>query len=213
MFSRATILLAATVPFGLGQQLDVDTIGTCRDIGCPREEGSSNGVACRVTNHTYHMVGIKTLPEAITEDGDALTWTVGAKVFDRTDPNNSSVRVVEKDFYLGTPPSLDLTSNDLPYHGCAIIFSGNSKIGHEDGSQDCDSVIGSECRESLLEDAETWLKAESNGTEPAEIICGRIQQALETGFTKACSRVTDEDKWDTIQAVRKYPDLHVLSSG
>jgi hypothetical protein len=71
MFSRSTILLAA--PFELRQQLDVDKIGTCTDIDCTLQDSSSPVPVCRVTNHTFHMVGIKTLLEAITEHGEDFT--------------------------------------------------------------------------------------------------------------------------------------------
>jgi hypothetical protein len=214
MLFRSTILLATASPLVLGQQVKADKIGTCKTVNCPPREGDYNGVACRVTNHTFNMIGVKSLPNAITGDGDGddLTWTVGTQVFDRTDPSNSSVRIVEKDFYLGTPPSLNLRSDDLPYQGCAIIISGNARTGPEHGSQSCDTVIGSECKQDLLKDAESWLKSRQNHTEPTEVVCERLQQALNGKFTKACSDVAFEDKWATIKGVGAYIDpLNVTS--
>jgi hypothetical protein len=213
MLFRSTILLATASPLVLGQQLKADKIGTCKTVNCPPREGDDNGVACRVTNHTYHMIGVKSLPDAITGDGDDLTWTVGAQAFDHTDPNNSSVRIVRKDFYLGTPPSLNLRSDDLPYQGCAIIISGNARTGSEQGSKSCDTAIGSECEQDLLKDAESWLKSHQNDTEPTEVVCERLQQALHDNFTKTCSMVAFEDKWAIIKGVRAYIDaLNMMSS-
>jgi hypothetical protein len=212
MLFRSATLLAAALPLVLGQQLNADKIGTCRDVNCPPREGDDNGVACRVMNHTFHMIGVKSLPAAITGDGDDLTWTVGVQAFDRTDPNNSSMRIVEKDFYFGTPPSLNLRSDDLPYQGCAIIISGNARTAPEHGSQSCDTAIGSECKQDLLKDAESWLNSHQNDTEPTEVVCERLQQALNDKFTKTCSKITDEDKWATIKGVRTYIDSFNVTS-
>jgi hypothetical protein len=163
-----------------------------------------------VTNRTHDSIGVKKLPAPITKDQEDLTWTVGSRAFDGTDPSNKSVRKVEKDFYLGTPPSLNLTSNDLPYQGCAIIISGNSRFGPERGSQDCDSVIGTDCRASLLEDALRLLAMSANRTDTTKAICEQVQQGLNNNFTSACSDVVGKDSWGMIKAFRKY--LHLFSS-
>jgi hypothetical protein len=110
--------------------------------------------------------------------------------------------LTEKSFYLGTPPSLELDSEDLPYRGCAIFLYENP-VGRNN-SWDCEKVVGTTCISSLLTQVNTLLELSANETETMEESCLRVQRGLNETFPDECSEVTNSTSWPGISAIRTY---------
>lgn len=199
MISHFSFLLAAVASTASAQYANNNTLGSCVDVDCPPgDEG-----ACQVTNRTYGMIGLESFSTSITDNQGNLTWTIGSRVYDKPDPKDRTSRNIEKGFYLGTPPSLNLASDDLPYQGCAIFIYGNELIRPTmwNESQRCDDLVGSECMAALLTDATALLVNGQNETETAADACQRVQRGLNETFSSGCEKVAGQENWDRISAV------------
>jgi hypothetical protein len=112
--------------------------------------------------------------------------------------------VIEKTYYLGTPPSLNLSSADLPYEGCALIFYGNDVTAPQDGGPPCSDLIGESCGSSLVGQAKDIISTAS-ATDTTEAACQMLQARLNETFTSGCSKLAGQDSWNNITAIRKSP--------
>jgi hypothetical protein len=196
--------LTASIGSAAAQYIADNTIGSCADVNCPSSVDGTSRVECKVTNRTYGLIGLQTVPSTITDEGADLTWTIGTHVYDNIGEGNNA-RKIEKDFYLGTPPSFNLSNDDISYAGCAIFLHGNKLTGPDHGRTECADVIGSECLNSLLTEATAHLVDDSqNSTANAKDTCQRVQRALNANFTTACARVSGQDSWKEIKAVGEF---------
>lgn len=95
-----------------------EELSSCLEVGCPTQEGTVSG-DCQVANHTFTVVGVSSLTVPIPgQDEDLeLAWTVGGRSYDNSGPED---RNIERVYYLGTPPPVDLKADDLGYRGCAF---------------------------------------------------------------------------------------------
>lgn len=114
VFTLSTLLLSATLSSASG-------ISSCLEAECPIQDGTISA-NCQVANQTLSVIGISSLSVPIPgQDEDLeLAWTVGAQSYDGIDPKNGTARYIERVYYLGTPPSVDLKADDLAYGGCAF---------------------------------------------------------------------------------------------
>jgi len=221
MHSKTQLLLLAVTFLSAStsaQFYDNYTIGSCVDVDCPGEDDGTITVKCQVANRTLRSIGLRTFDSAITQDSQQLTWTVGMHNYDGinasslgVDPKDydgfTSLRVVEKNYYLGTPPDLNLTSTQLPYEGCAIMFRGNKLDGPQQGGPSCGELMGDSCLPSLVTQAKDLLSSNMarNGSETTEQACQRLQRSLnETTFPSGCSQLAGKNSWNDMAAVRKY---------
>ncbi|KNG49138.1 hypothetical protein TW65_04119 [Stemphylium lycopersici] len=194
-------LFAASIGCAAAQYVNNNTIGSCADVDCPSRGDSTTLSECQVTNRTYGLIGLQSMSSAITEEDANLTWTVGTHVYDNID-GDSSARKVEKDFYLGTPPSLGLSSDDLPYAGCAIFLYTNELTKPRDNQSSCVDTIGIDCMTSLLTNVAAYLADGSqNGTTSTKETCQRVQEELNKNFPSSCANVPGQESWNGIEAV------------
>lgn len=117
-FSLSALLLLSPISFSAANDLL-----SCVEVDCPIHDGVTSA-DCRVANQTFTAVGLTSISVSsdIFEDQDddvELTWTVGLDIYDNVDPDDKK-RYIERVYYLGTPPSVDLTVEDLGYGGCAL---------------------------------------------------------------------------------------------
>jgi hypothetical protein len=202
-FSSTILIIALGAP--ITYALDFHThpeIGSCADVECPSEKDGG----CRVTNRTYDQIGLTTFPSAIAPNGENLTWTLGTHTYHAQD---KQPLIVEKGFYLGTPPDLHLTQSDgqtTPFQGCAIFLQtleSTQPASNRSWTCEDDWQLGSECRGKLLDAARSWVQQKSlNGTSMDDY----CQEMLENAdFRPAtCSRVLDRNgTWTSMRAIRK----------
>ncbi|RAR05497.1 hypothetical protein DDE82_003964 [Stemphylium lycopersici] len=184
------------------------TIGSCVDVDCP---GDGLDAMCRVQNQTHRTIGLRTFDTAITEDSQNLTWTVGMTLYDGYDAQGDRsklARTVERDYYLGTPPSLNLSSDQLLYRGCAILFSENKAVGPQiDGSQPggppCEDLIGGGCIPSVVSQTKALLASNRTryGNPTTVQACQNLRDDLESLFPSACGTLAGQDRWNNISSL------------
>lgn len=206
MLSDLSLLLAVTSTFASAEYVGNNTVGSCADVDCPPLSSSDSDSRCHVTNRTYGLIGLKSFSTDISSEN--LTWTVGTHVYDNVGDDevegDQRARIIEKDYYLGTPPSLNLSSGDLPYRGCAVFLYGNAMNSPaRNESSECADVVGATCVASLLKDATALLSMGRNGSESTKDACMRVQRGLNETFADGCSNVAGQDSWDGVSAIRK----------
>lgn len=203
------VLLAMAAASATAQYINDNTIGSCADVDCPLQGDGVGPSNCQITNRTHLHIGLREFSSAITEDNTGLTWTVGVQVYDGPEPDTSLGdvrRKIDKVFYLGTPPSLDLGRDDLPYDGCAIFFYGNKQYASERvNSWTCEDVIGTSCYNNLQDNARSLFQRLSaeNVNLTSEEICQQTKEGLNATFPEGCNRLAGQDFWNQSQAVCK----------
>lgn len=202
---QSGILLAAAAGISSAQFIYNNTIGSCADVHCPVANLGAQA-ECQITNRTHLTIGMREIPSQITESDANLTWTIGAQVYNGID-GNKTARKVEKDFYLGKSPSLELARDDFPYSGCAIFLYGNEQKRSRDGEDDlrsCGNVIGAQCFENLQNDGRSIFKRlYANASLSAAQICQETKDALNATFSEGCDSVSGNAYWSRSEAVRK----------
>jgi len=215
MLPPTSFLLTTFLSSAFAQYALNSSVGSCADVHCPEAPlDGSNAIKaeCNVTNRTYERIGFRSFSTAILDDNNNLTWTLAAHLDTDVPIKDQST---EKDFYLGTPQSLELDRDDLPYRGCAV-FIYNTTFGRNN-SWDCAEAIGASCISSLVTQVNTLLAlSPSNATETTEESCMRVQRGMET-FPTECTEKTNMTSWNAISAIRSCPhfiqrDSPVLTS-
>lgn len=116
VFTLSAILLSSSLS-------SASDISTCLDVECPIQDGNTSA-NCQVANQTLTVIGVSSFSVSVPgQDEDLeLTWTVGARSYEDIEPKpkNGTDRYIERVYYLGTPPSVDLKADDLAYDGCAF---------------------------------------------------------------------------------------------
>src|ERR1700744_1954426 len=78
---------------------------------------------CTLGIATSSFLGTTNFTTSISPNSVPLTWTVGAFSPDQSLSSNLTAVTFTKNFYLGTPPSLNLAST-TDFAGCALFFEG-----------------------------------------------------------------------------------------
>ncbi|KIV78850.1 hypothetical protein PV11_06459 [Exophiala sideris] len=157
----------------------------CETLGC-----SSTG--CTLGNATNAFLGATSfnasLPISVSSSVSQveLTWTVGAlaQSSPQTSGSSSSTKdtLFTKNFYLGTPPTLNLTTDSVG--GCALFFEGIARSiplnGSEYSSMTCQAALGSQCVNDLLTQAEGLVNTKSN------TVCADLQSQMQPNPPSSC---------------------------
>lgn len=110
----------ALLPALLSSLCNGNEIASCVQVECPISEGTTS-TDCHIANQTFVLVGVTSFSVSIPAQEDlSLAWTVGFQNYDNIDPSDSYKRNIERVYYLGTPPSVNFTADDLGYSGCAF---------------------------------------------------------------------------------------------
>ena len=94
---------------------------SCADVDCPVKPDTAIA-DCRVANQSFSAVGVSSIRvpgeifNADSDDNVELTWTVGVDEY----PDGPGRRLIERVYYLGTPPGVNLTAEDGEVGGCAV---------------------------------------------------------------------------------------------
>lgn len=113
--------LFTLLPALLSSLCNGNDLASCVQVECPILEGASTGADCHIANQTLVALGVTSYYVSIPAEQDlALAWTVGLQHYDNVDPLDSYQRYIERVYYLGTPPSVNFTADDLGYAGCAF---------------------------------------------------------------------------------------------
>jgi len=117
MYQKTQEIFILPVLFTLSSLCNANNISTCVDVECPTVPSRTTAF-CRVANQTFSHIGITTHSVPVIEGGLDLSWTVAME--DHILPGGLNQRQFDRVIYLGTPSSVDLTSEDLDYAGCGF---------------------------------------------------------------------------------------------
>ncbi|KAI1630119.1 hypothetical protein EDD37DRAFT_83160 [Exophiala viscosa] len=168
----------------VASQTQAQLVG-CETLGC-----SSTG--CTLGNVTNAFLGATSFNASLPTSTSSsptqveLTWTVGALAQSppQTSGSSSSTKdtLFTKNFYLGYPPSLNLTTDSTG--GCALFFEGIARSiplnGSEYGSMTCQSALGTQCTSDLLTQAEGLVNTKSN------TVCADLQSHMQASPPSSC---------------------------
>lgn len=201
----ASIVLALVA--GVTAQYTAGAIASCADFSCtvPRD-----GLWWTLGGQRYRDAGMIPFESPLSDQ--ALTWTLAQRV---DNPSNASgnFETVQKDFYLGTPPAVDLSQAD--YYGCALFFLDSNatfpapSYSYPDWrpgpTEECPSVIGQDCVDALQQRADSFQRSISSSQD----LCAGLQNALLGAVPDACFLVTNQSSWGQVEARRKsHPSVH-----
>lgn len=144
---------------------------SCADVGCPTVVGDTS---CSVNGTQLADLGVSNISTPLSPE--PLSWTVGYV----NGANDSHDR---REFYLGTPPDLDL-NNVSSVSGCALLFTGEGYNPLDSPtSGNCADYLGSTCTSDLLHRAQVYTDLlKTNGT----FQCNTLVQMLENEYPTSC---------------------------
>ncbi|KAF3044746.1 hypothetical protein E8E12_010165 [Didymella heteroderae] len=146
-----------------------------------------------IGNATLKAIGISNVTTSL--DSQPLTWTVGLQEL----KENGANPTFDRNFYLGTPPSIQL--NDA--HGCALFFDGisanlTSSMGDQLDKFSCSNVLAEACVSDLIAQARSTYEGFGVATDGSPGICSRLSDALMDKPPTACNGI--KGSWGTILA-------------
>ncbi|KAF7918587.1 hypothetical protein EAE99_008781 [Botrytis elliptica] len=173
-----------------------DLVG-CDAVSCPTTYRQAH---CTVGNTTLSELGITSFNTSL--DISPFIWTLGIQEI--IDPANSSRALWDRNYFLGTPPSVvDLTSSS---RGCALFFDGISAdlsfpgVDRSTTVGSCQDALSSLCVNDLLSQSQSQilsLMKDSKKTQTELNICAELQSALQSQAPASCDAVASHD-WGTI---------------
>lgn len=171
------LVLSSFISFAIANTL----IG-CNTVHCPVAPGSGD-TNCHVSNQTLHAIGITNYSVPILPSNPTISWTFGSRL-DPGPPPSENV-TIERVFYLGTPPTLDL-KDETSFDGCAIYFTGPNNVNlfynasiTPDGQSHCSNLLSASCSAALSVTLSTLAKG-SNET------CAGLANKLSTQIPTQC---------------------------
>jgi hypothetical protein len=202
MLSHTTTLSGSAVLLALlsGTSVTAQLLG-CDAVGCPID--GNRFVHCEVGNSTLKSIGITNVTTLL--DSRPLTWTLGLQEIQ----GDGSNLTLDRNFYLGTPPSLQLNDTD----GCALFFDGISANLSSTAGDDkftCSNVLAESCVSSLITQAQSTYEGFGSETDGSSGLCNRLRDSLVNKPPTECSNIMGT--WGTILAQRKSSGPNLAST-
>lgn len=156
-------------------------------------------------------VGTTTFQSNLTAYGP-LSWTVVGNTDDLINPGApKGAERLTKSFYLGTPSSILLQNAD--FHGCSLLYYNITAAlqtvpGFDDFANfGCDTVLGRQCAQDLLEQARQALTDRlSADPSPEDGVCTPVQLALQNRrMPDSCNLPFGRTSWGSIDVSGKLP--------
>ncbi|KAI9884937.1 MAG: hypothetical protein M1823_003284 [Watsoniomyces obsoletus] len=121
----------------------------CPALNCPT--GQFNQPECILGNTTSTQVGVAQVDINITQQQQPLTWTVGVQEIEN--PLDFNRPLMERNFFLGAPPSLERPNASTTLIGCALFFPNFGILSESEldsTRSNCSESISEECRIDLI---------------------------------------------------------------
>ncbi|KAF2274409.1 uncharacterized protein EI97DRAFT_460263 [Westerdykella ornata] len=161
----------------------------CDAVGCPM--APYQDAQCKVGNATLQVIGIANV--TTTVDTRPLTWTVGQQ--EAESGRNGAQITYDRNFYLGTPPSLQLKNTT----GCALFFEGiAASLTPPDrfGNFSCSDLLNKDCISDLITQAQTAVNPGEAANDSD--FCNKLREALGNKRPSTCNGV--QGSWETMVA-------------
>lgn len=179
------------------QSLDEIIVG-CADVDCPTRAGSSSP-ECNLVDDTFNAIGLARIPVE-NDELEGLSWVQGVAVSD----SDNKQRIFHKNFYLGTPPNLDLSE----VGACAVFFNAvSSRVAFGDDNDDisrtygtCESAMSKDCVEAIIERANDL---DYDGLDSNEA-CEKLAQEFDKNLDSECKSFAPGKSWSNITVKGKH---------
>lgn len=164
-------------------------------VGCDVLEcdgGANDG--CTLGNTTSSYIGTTSFTTSISPGDVPLAWTVGASSESKGSASNLTDVFFTKNFYLGTPPSLDLAS-PTGFAGCALFFEGIARSlplngSAEFGTVTCDQALQAACVNDLMSQATQQIQSlRTSGNSETQSVCAALQARMEPNPPASCRSI------------------------
>lgn len=177
----------------------------CDSIGCPKDS-SSNDV-CPIGSTTARAIGITNFTSSL--NSDPFTWTVAFS--SQISPSNSSVDLLERSYYLGTPPSLDLAT-ETNVKGCGLFFEDVVTRGDFSPSTagTCSDLLGASCVSDLISQANKTL-SQLLADEDTSFVCSKLAVQLRDNAPSSCT-LDNVGQWGAIAVQGELDHTSATSS-
>lgn len=198
-FNKLTISLLYLL-FGLFNRSQAQDLVGCEAVNCPNEYENRNSPTCQVESTDMTLVGLLFIESPLSEDD--LTWTIGDSGLRST--TSTYNRTVTRSFYLGTPPSLDLTSSKLVHRGCAIFVISPDRGAYQVHLQSAPQYANGACGELMGEDcvgdltAKIEVLAQSNADGDVESFCASIVEGLQAASLSSCDILSQPTRFEAV---------------
>ncbi|KAL9637201.1 MAG: hypothetical protein Q9164_002345, partial [Protoblastenia rupestris] len=188
-----TLVLLSLTQFSIAQ------LSTCGAVNCPLDQYSRPG--CVVGNTTASELGISSFTSSLSPQ--PLTWTIAVQSV------GGPLNTFERNFFIGTPPSLNLTaSGSSQSQACALFFEGVAAYTEFPGTDPaydqgtCDDALTQGCVNDIRTQAQTELvnirsgSGENDSSSPA-FVCGKLGETLRDKAPTTCT-VASDGRWGDI---------------
>lgn len=193
----SSVILPVTLAILSLSRLSIAQLSSCDAVFCPLDEHSQ--LRCVVGNTTARGFGISSFTSLLSSQ--PLTWTVTVQPVD--EPSDT----FERDFFIGTPPTLNLTDNGSSRsQACALFFDGvatKTKFPGSDPEYDqgtCNDALTQSCVDDLRTQARTELANVRGGRDNSSSsasVCASLGDALRGRAPKTCS-VASDGRWGDV---------------
>jgi hypothetical protein len=186
-FSSITLLFSF-----LGSAVTAQLLG-CDAVKCPVDEYRT--AQCEIGNATLKAIGIVNVTTSL--DASPFTWTLGLQEL----KTNGTKPIFDRNFYLGTPPSLKLSDTT----GCALFFEGvsaNLTVPYEDQLDrfTCSDTMAESCVADLIAQAQSTFEKLEDVSSEADV-CSRLRDSITREPPSSCNGV--KGSWGTVIARSK----------
>lgn len=200
--STVTLLACVFLSTIIDHIADAQLVG-CGSVACPML--SPPQVECAVGNTSLAAVGVAGLNTTISPQ--PLTWTIGIQ--QKSGQPDSQVSL-DRDFFLGTPPALQLSAS-TSFIGCALFFDGvEAKLAFRPSNEEdprtqvgtCSDVLTSNCVTDLVSSARAQLPSlvgATSGNESAT--CAALGAAVADHAPSSCT-IAQKGAWGTLLSRR-----------
>jgi len=187
------------LPLIFGNVAVAELLG-CDAVNCA--VGEYRTAQCKVGNATLKALGIANF--TTTMDTRPLTWTLGFQESKVEGNGSQAALALDRNFYLGTPPSLQLDDTT----GCALFFEGiaaNLTVTNSGNMNNftCSDALNQDCVSDLIAQAQVAGEGTSNSD-----FCNGLRDSLVNKPPPTCNSV--RGSWGTIAVRCEYLISHHL---
>lgn len=176
-----------------GRAVNAQLMG-CDSVHCPPDISTGHGSSnCTLDGVVGTAIGIANFTTAISPE--PLTWTLAIS-------NNDKQTFFGRDFYLGTPPALNMTDITATT-GCALFFEDVTSSLHFPGSSlnssvgTCSDAMGPACVTDLISQSKAELDIILQVVRPGANVCAMLAAVLSNSAPNTCN-ATQSGSWGNV---------------
>lgn len=200
-----SIFLAGLCSFALVSPLQhahAQVLQGCAAVDCPNRYEDMLSPTCQVVSTDMRLIGLLSTKSELAGAGD-LTWTIGDSGLQSTIEGDE--RTVTRSFYLGTSDTINWTSPDLPFRGCAIFIISPETGAYQvygqgapqyDNTASCAGSMGENCVDDLTARVEQLARASSNTNVTA--FCEDIALGLQDSPPSSCYILSQQPRIEAV---------------